>query len=388
MYQTAKHGKTITKNSLGAFGLHNFLSDPIDVYLGIGVGLSVGATSGDSIPISAIAPMKTTWQALTTQDFKVVRTVPNLFRRQPGQPEPIHPLKRWLHHWCHSVWLNFKTGFAGVLTTWSLTLFPCVMWAIAWYTGWHISFTKLYEESATGSTLGFSGLLLFTGMMLYVPTAQARHAVTGDWRSFFDWRFVRAVLWQRPLHLLLLAIGYAIANIGLLVVKALPTFFTAINPTLEALSASEALGFLKDYYFFTGGLAFLVFLALRSWGAMIYGHAMLNLWLKADLTQDAFHPQEIHILEILEWPYGCRSQQSGLVKIILGIPLNLSYRGAILTMTVLVWSVFNFIPFVSEFANYYPGRGLLNQPLVQLPCFQYIPAQLKTAAKLTQESEL
>ena len=91
--------------------------------------------------------MKTTWQALTTQDFKVVRTVPNLFRRQPGQPEPIHPLKRWLHHWCHSVWLNFKTGFAGVLTTWSLTLFPCVMWAIAWYTGWHISFTKLYEFS-------------------------------------------------------------------------------------------------------------------------------------------------------------------------------------------------------------------------------------------------
>ena len=53
---------------------------------------------------------------------------------------------------------------------------------------------------------------------------------------------------------------------------------------------------------------------------------------------------------------------------------------AMLMLTGLVWGVFNFIPFISEFANYYPVRGFLNQPMVQLPCFRDVPANLEARA--------
>ena len=325
---------------------------------------------------------KTTWQQFASklESLTPVRDTPNLFRRQPGIPSPNHSVFKCIHSWLHAGWLNFRVGLGGILTTWVLTLFPCVMWAYAWYTGWHISFTKMYEESATGFSLGFSGLLLFTAIMLYLPSAQARHAFTNDWRSFFDWRFVSALLWRRPLQLFLLAIGYVIVNFVLTLFKALPTFFTTINPTLATLPALEALEFLNQYYFYTGAIAFLLFLALRTIGGNIYSSALREMWCQSTLKPEAFNRQEVRLFELLEVSYGSRYQKPGLVRKLLGIPLKVSYRGAIVTLTVLVWSVFNFIPFVSEFANYYPVKGFLNQPLVQLPCFRYVPTHLEAKA--------
>ena len=336
---------------------------------------------------SAIAN-QTSWQEFSSnlEPLTPVRDIPNLFRRQPGIASPKHSIFKCIHDWFHACWLNFRVGLGGILTTWVLTLFPCVISAIAWYTGWHISFTKMYEESATGASLGFSGLLLLTVIMLYLPTAQARHAFTGDWHSFFDWRFVTALLWRRPLQLFLLAIGYVIVNIVLTIFKALPTFLTTMNPALESLSAIEALEFLDQYYFYTGGIAFLLFLALRTIGGNIYSGAVLEIWRQSALKPEAFNKEEIRLFELLEISYGDRYQKPKLGRKIWGIPLNVSYRGVILTLTVLVWSIFNFIPFVSEFANYYPVRGFLNQPLVQLPCFRYVPAHLEAKAAAEQRS--
>ncbi len=335
-----------------------------------------------------LSPMakKTSWQQLASnlEPLTPVRDTPNLFRKQPGIPSPSHSVFKCIHGWLHAGWLNFRVGLAGILTTWVLTLFPCVIWALAWYTGWHISFTKMYEESATGFSLGFSGLGLLTVMMLYVPSAQARHAFTGDWSSFFDWRFVSALLCRRPGQLFLLAIGYVIGNVVLTFFKALPTFLTTINPALETLSAPEALEFLNQYYFYTGGIAFLLFLALRTIGGSIYSGALMEMWCQSTLKPEAFNRQEIRLFELLEVTYGSCYQKPGLVRKILGIPLNVSYRGAMLTLTVLVWGIFNFIPFVSEFANYYPVRGFLNQPLVQLPCFRYVPTHLEARAAAEQ----
>ena len=331
-----------------------------------------------------LSPMaeKTTWQqfASNLEPLTPLRDIPNLFRKQPGIPSPSHSVFKWIHDWLHGCWLNFRVGLGGILTTWVLTLFPCVMWALAWYTGWHISFTKMYEESATGASLGFSGLLLFTAIMLYLPIAQARHAFTNDAYSFFDWRFISALLWRRPLQLFLLAIGYVIANIVLTFFKALPTFFTTINPQLATLPAPAALEFLNQYYFYTGGLAFLWFFALRTIGGNIYSSALREMWCQSTLKPEAFNRQEVHLLELLEVSSGSSYQKLGMVRKILGIPLNVSYRGAMLTLTVLVWGIFNFIPFVSEFANYYPVTGFLNQPLVQLPCFRSVPAHLEARA--------
>ena len=325
---------------------------------------------------------KTTWQqfASSHESLTPVRDVPNLFRRQPGIPSPRDSLFKCIQEWLSACWLNFRVGLGGILTTWSLTLFPCSMWAIAWYTGWQISFTKLYEESATGVSLGISGLLLLTVIMLYVPIAQARHAFTGDWQSFFNLRFVSALLWRKPLQLLLLAIGYVMANLVLTIFKALPTFLPTMNPALANLSAIEALEFLDQYYFYTGGIAFLLFLTLKTISGNIYSSALREIWCQSVLQPEAFHPEESRLFELLEIAYGDRFKQPRLVKKLWKIPVKISYRGVMLTLTLLVWSIFNFLPFVSEFFNYYPVRGFLNQPLVQLPCFRYVPTHLEAKA--------
>ena len=285
-----------------------------------------------------LSPMaeKTTWQQFTSnlESLTPVGEIPNLFRKQPGISSPRYPLFKCIHSWLHGVWLNFRVGLGAILTTWVLTLLPCIIFAIAWYIGWHISFTKMYEESATGASLGFSGLLLFTAIMLYLPTAQARHAFTNNWHSFFDWRFIRVLVWHRPWQLFLLAIGYVIANIVLTFFKALPTFFTTMNPNLESISTIEALEFLNQYYFYTGGVAFLLFLALRTIAGNIYSSALREMWCQSTLKAEAFNKEEVRLFELLEVSYGSRYQKPGLVRKILGIPFNISYRGAIITLTV------------------------------------------------------
>ena len=316
------------------------------------------------------------------QELTFVRDSPRLLWRQVGAPCPTNAILKRFHGLFHSLWLNLKIGVVAILTTWSFTIIPCIFWAMAWYTGWHISFNKMYEESATGASLGFLGMVLFTAVMLYLPSAQARHAFTGDWQSFFDVRFVRTLLCRRPLQLLLLALGYAISSVVLTFFKALPVFLPAINPALEALSAAEALEFLNDYYFYTGLVALLLFFILKTAGGRIYSGALVEMWRGQILAPEDFHPQEIRILKLLEITYGSSHQNRGRLTKIIRFPFSMSYQGAIAVATCLVWGIFSFMPFISEFANYYPVWGFLNQPLVQLPCFRYVPAHLEQEAAM------
>ena len=55
---------------------------------------------------------------------------------------------------------------------------------------------------------------------------------------------------------------------------------------------------------------------------------------------------------------------------------RLAWRTAAVAAAALVWFSFVAQIFVSEFLNYHPGVGWLNQPLVQLPWFHYVPAGL------------
>ncbi len=47
-------------------------------------------------------------------------------------------------------------------------------------------------------------------------------------------------------------------------------------------------------------------------------------------------------------------------------------------LLALVWFAFVAQIYASEFMNYHPGIGFLNQPLVQLPWFRYIPSALES----------
>lgn len=312
---------------------------------------------------------------------------PALFRAQKGSPQPDHQPQRWIHALLHSLWLNGRRGLAGILTTWSLTLLPALIGSWAWYTGWQISFTKLYEESNTGRSLGALGVLIFSIVMLYVPLAQSRQGVTQDWRSFFDLSMIRALIGCRPLRVVLLAIAYIFSSLLLIYFKTMPAFLPAINPDLDGLTPSEALDRLRDYYFYTGTIGFLIVVLLRSWGARIYAGGLVSLWTRSRLDRQAFHPQERSLLALTQIPYGSRPQPSGLTQRILKLPLAIGYRGVMLGIAILAWGIVGFLPFVAQFLHYTPGVGFLNQPLIQLPCFQYIPPDLERAAARLEGSQ-
>ena len=309
-------------------------------------------------------------------DIIPLRDTPRLLLRQQGTSYPQNVILQKIHWLFHSFWLNWKAGISGILATWSLTGLPCIIWAMAWYTGWHISFNKMYEESATGVSLSFLGIFLFSLVMLYLPLAQARQGFTGDWQSFFDFRFIKTMVCNRPIQILLLAVGYTICGIILTFVKIMPVFFPARNPMLESLSPKEALTFLNDYYFNTGLVAILLFFVLKTLAGRIYADALKAIWTQKLLAQGYFHPQEVHILKLFNLDYGSSYQQPQLLTKVVKFPFFLSYKGAINLATFLLWGIFSFMPFVSQFFNYYPFWGFLNQPLVQLPCFRYVPAQL------------
>ena len=323
------------------------------------------------------------WSQFISDNPEIItlRNMPNLLLRQKGTTFPKNAILNKIHWLFHSFWLNWQAGFSGILTTWSLTAIPCIIWAMAWYTGWHISFNKMYEESATGVSLSFLGIFLFSLIMLYLPLAQARHGFTRDWQSFFDFRFMKALVCHRPIQILFLALSYTICSIILTVIKVMPVFFPAMNPLLENLSPSEALNFLNDYYFNTGLIAFLLFFVLRTFAGRIYASALKEMWAEQRLAQESFHPQEVYILQLLQIDYGSSYQASKLLTKVIKIPFFLSYKTTIIVGTFIVWMMFNFMPFVSEFFNYYPFWGFLNQPLVQLPCFRYVPTHLEQASE-------
>jgi hypothetical protein len=63
-------------------------------------------------------------------------------------------------------------------------------------------------------------------------------------------------------------------------------------------------------------------------------------------------------------------------------PRYLRFNSRRLAFVLLFWIWFAFVArtYVGEFFNYHPIAGFLNQPLIELPCFDYIPGSLERAA--------
>src|SRR5205807_965359 len=90
----------------------------------------------------------------------------------------------------YSLWLNFKTGLAGLFCTYLLTGWGCLLMLFSWEFGWFNSINRYYEQSLIGPGSFFLGLLLFILAMFYVPMAQAHQAAPGQARALFALRFV------------------------------------------------------------------------------------------------------------------------------------------------------------------------------------------------------
>lgn len=280
-----------------------------------------------------------------------------------------------------SLWLNFKVGFRGIVNTWVLTLPGCVLMLFSWYDGWNNSFNKGYEQAPVGPLTGILGLILFVLPMLYIPMAQARQAATGEWRSFYQFRLVRRLVLRRWPACLGLAALYALVSLSILILRVLPQYFPQMgHQTVEALAAlpkAQLRNNLNGYFFWCATIVLPAFVALRVLAARIYATGLLSAVEHGAIPPDWLASSERMELERLNLLQVNTAPKRHLLLRMVGDTVNWIVWGIAAVSMFLVWFAFVAQIYVAQFLNYIPGIGWLNQPLVQLPFFHFIPAGLK-----------
>ena len=205
-------------------------------------------------------------------DLRIPQGWPNWFLTE----DPPARRRRGPIIWVESLKTNFKSGFRTALNTWVVTAPPCVMWMFGWYFGWNNSFHKGYELSGIGPLTGLAGVFLFIAVMLYLPLAQVRQAVAGEWRAFYEFRFIRKLLRESWVACLFLALLYAFLFLPVTVLKTLPGFFPNMNPALLEATPLEVASILNRYFFWSALLVFPVFVVLRLVATRIYSASLLR----------------------------------------------------------------------------------------------------------------
>ena len=199
-----------------------------------------------------------------------------------------------------SLWANVRTGVQAIFNTWVLTLPGCLLMAFSWYDGWNNSFNKGYEQAIVGPLTGVTGLLLFLLAMFYVPLAQARQAVTGEWTSFYDFRLVGRLIVRRWPACLGLAILYSLASVPVQMLRVLPEFFPQFGEQSPAyvatLPAATITDDLNSYFFWSAAYLFPAFVVLRIIAARIYATGLLGAVEAGIISPDALRVRERAVL--------------------------------------------------------------------------------------------
>ncbi|MBI2193668.1 MAG: hypothetical protein HYU36_16960 [Planctomycetes bacterium] len=275
-----------------------------------------------------------------------------------------------------SLWLNLRTGLEGILNTWALTLPPALLWLFGWHGGWNNSFHKGYEEWWVGPLTGWLGVVLYTAVLFYVPLAQARQAATGRWRAFYQFRVVRALVRQRWFACALLAGLYSAVSVPVTLLKTLPVSFDQWMPWIETATDRELLDFLGRYFFWCGFAVFPSYVLLRIAAAWIYASALPAALECGAVRLEDLDPGEAATLQRVH-RLGPRPEPIShpLVRAATWTGTRLArFTGGF--AAAFLWFSFLAQIFISEFIHYHPFWGWLNQPLVQLPWFHYVPAHL------------
>ncbi len=300
----------------------------------------------------------------------------NFSRLLRGEPTGRGRLRRLPRACLGSLAANLRLGAQGLLNVWALTLPAGLLWLFAWWAGWNNSFHKGYEQAWIGPATGLLGVGLFIAAMGYVPLAQARQASTGQWRAFYDFGLVRAALRERRRTGLALAAGFAVVSLPVMFLKTLPGYLGQVRPTLATMSGPELVQVLNDYYFTASVPLFLGYLLVRRFAARGYAAALVSAVRGGVVPAERLAPREREALAAL----GLLESRVGPSRPILLRALGWSGSrlagSAALAATWLLWFAFVAQIFVSEFLNYHPLVGWLNQPLVHLPWFRFIPRAL------------
>jgi hypothetical protein len=290
-----------------------------------------------------------------------------------GESGGWNRIRRGMRRLGGSLWRNSVLGLQALGTTGLLTVPAGVLWLFAWYDGWNNSFNKGYEQAAVGPLTFVLGILVFIAAMIYVPMAQARQAVTGQWRCFFDFRLVWTIQRERWVAILGLAALYALLAVPANGLKTLPGFFPQMNATLAAMGPEEAQVFLRRYFLLSAAYFFPALVFLRWVAARIYASGLVSAVRRGAIAEESlseFEWESLHRLGLLGPAAPPTRPRWVQAAAWFGTRMG---RATALGILGFIWFLFAAQILVAEFLNGHPVIGWLNQPLIQLPWFRYLP---------------
>jgi hypothetical protein len=324
------------------------------------------ASFGDDAPVS-----RPRW--FVQERMHAALNRPVAFGRPPGATRKILRVLRlpW-----HSLWLNFKIGFQGLFATFLLSGLGCLIMLFSWEFGWLNSFNKGYEQAFIGPLTGLLGIFIFIAVMFYVPMAQVHQAVTGEFRAFFDIRFVWRLIQARLSAYVFLAALIAMLSVPLEVLKTAPVSFDDHFDTWTNASDAEVYAMLRNYFVVCSFVLFLFLMVWRWLAARIYRSAVLKVLELGWITRAELHPTLALWLDRLG-VFPVPTLETAGITYVVKSGSRMVYRRMLFVFLFFIWFGFVAKVYVGQFFKMDPAQGFLNHPLVQLPDFNYMPADLK-----------
>lgn len=282
--------------------------------------------------------------------------------------------------WFGGLGRNLSEGLATSVNVLLYTLPAGALWAVGWFIGWEVSFHKAYEQLDAGRLLFLAGMLLFIPAMHYVPLAQARQASTGEMASFHQVRFIVRLLRQRWMAVLGLVAAHFALGLMVMVLRAAP-FGLGNTPWMDALDPQRQLWLVQGYHLAGCFLVFPAYVGLRLLAGAVYAGAIREGVRRGSVTREDLTEFEWNALERLGLDRRQPFRPDGWLLHALRWTGSRSGRLIAGVAVVGLWLAMTWQVLLAEFFNYHRfGRGWWNQPLLQLPWFDYTPWRLYRAA--------
>jgi len=164
-----------------------------------------------------------------------------------------------------------------------------------------------------------------------------------------------------------------------MIMKTAPQFF-GIDAKLANMSDKQVVQLLNGYFFACAFLVFPLFVALRVLAARIYARGILHGVQTGEIPVTDLAPPERLELERLNLIQVNPPRSRHVLLRVARSTTSLVLFGAGIWATAFLWLTFVLQLYISEFFSYHGVIGWLNQPLIQLPWFRYVPAHAQNPA--------
>lgn len=272
-------------------------------------------------------------------------------------------IKRFLKSICS----HYRSGFLSLFNTWLMTLPFLLIWLWMWWAGWNVAFARGYEEDGAAAAISLLSVLVFSLIMFYLPIAQTRQAIHGTWKSFFEFRPVRAIARKVRLRIFFLAILYALGSFGIVAgTKVFPVFFEQAYG-IDLADAKTVKDRIFIHFFFVILCFYAGLLVVKRMNAQVYAIGVLKALQSRTISPDDLAPIEHDLLlNRLRFKEPELQKPSNLWKRALIWPLKTACLTTVLAATLAIWGSVAFSVYFGQFMNHsYPDW--LNLPLIQMP---------------------